>query len=101
MHRDLGSRHGEIVALNDLGELAQRMSVPEKAGELHREALAKAIDLGAPAEQARSLAGLGRSQLRRAPADAAQNLREALAIYERIGAPDAREVRQTLDEHGF
>jgi transposase len=101
LHRDLGLRHGEIVALNDLGELAQRMSVPEKAGELHREALAKAIDLGAPAEQARSLAGLGRSQLGRAPADAAQNLREALAIYERIGAPDAREVRQTLDEHGF
>jgi tetratricopeptide (TPR) repeat protein/transcriptional regulator with XRE-family HTH domain len=101
LHRDLGSRHGEIVALNDLGELATCTSSPEKAGDLHREALAKAIDLGAPAEQARSLAGLGRTQLGRAPADAAQNLREALAIYERIGAPEAREVRQTLDEHAL
>ena len=101
LHRDLGSRHGEIVALNDLGELASRTLAPEKAGDLHREALAKAIDLGAPGEQARSLAGLGRTQLGRAPADAAQNLREALAIYERIGAPEAREVRQTLDEHGL
>ena len=101
LHRDLGSRHGEIVALNDLGELATCTSSPEKAGDLHREALAKAIDLGAPAEQARSLAGLGRTQLGRAPADAARNLREALAIYERIGAPEAREVRQTLDEHAL
>jgi len=53
-----GSRHGEIVALNNLGELSTRTSAPEKASEIHREALAKAIELGAPAEEARALARL-------------------------------------------
>ncbi len=101
LHRDLGSRHGEIVALNDLGELATRTSAPEKASEIHREALAKAIELGAPAEEARALAGLGRSQLAGDSAEAARNLREALAIYQRIGAPEARLVQDTLDEHGL
>jgi uncharacterized protein HemY len=101
LHRDLGSRHGEIVALNNLGELATRTSAPEKASEIHREALAKAIELGAPAEEARALAGLGRSQLAGDNAEAARNLREALAIYQRIGTPEARLVQDTLDEHGL
>ena len=101
LHRDLGSRHGEIVALNNLGELATRTSVPEKASEIHREALAKAIELGAPAEEARALAGLGRSQLAGDNVEAARNLREALAIYQRIGTPEARLVQDTLDEHGL
>jgi tetratricopeptide (TPR) repeat protein len=101
LHRDLGSRHGEIMVLNDLGELAARTSAPEKASEIHREALAKAIELGAPAEEARALAGLGRSQLAGDSAEAARHLREALAIYQRIGAPQARLVQGTLDEHGL
>jgi uncharacterized protein HemY len=101
LHRDLGSRHGEIMVLNDLGELAARTSAPEKASEIHREALAKAIELGAPAEEARALAGLGRSQLAGDSAEAARHLREALAIYQRIGAPQARLVQDTLDEHGL
>ena len=101
LHRDLGSRHGEIVALNNLGELATRTSAPGKASEIHREALAKAIQFGAPAEQARALAGLGRSQLACDKLEAARNLREALAIYQRIGTPEARLIQDTLDEHGL
>jgi hypothetical protein len=84
-----------------LGELAIRTSAPEKASEIHREALAKEIELGAAAEEARALAGLGRSQLAGASVDAAMNLREALPIYQRIGAPEARLVQDTLDEHGL
>ena len=80
---------------------AARTSAPEKASEIHREALAKAIELGAPAEEARALAGLGRSQLAGDSAEAARNLREALAIYQRIGTPQARLVQDTLDEHGL
>jgi hypothetical protein len=84
-----------------LGELATRTSAPEKASTIHREALAKATELGAPAEQARALAGLGRSQLAGGNAEAARNLRQALAIYQRIGTPQARLVQDTLDEHGL
>ena len=101
LHRDLGSRHGEIMTLNELGELAARTSEPEKASEIHREALAKAIELGALAEEARALAGLGRSQLAGDSAEAATNLREALAIYQRIGTPEARLVQDTLDQHSL
>ena len=101
LHRDLGAGHGEIVALNNLGELATRTSALGKASEIHREALAKAIQLGAPGEQARALAGLGRSQLAGDKLEAAGNLREALAIYQRIGTPEARLVQDTLDEHGL
>jgi len=101
LYRDLGSRHGEILVLNDLGELAARTSALENAGRNHREALAKATELGAPAEEARALAGLGRIQLADDTAEAARNLREALAIYQRIGAPEARLVQDTLDEHGL
>lgn len=89
------------MALNNLGELATRTSAPEKASEIHREALAKAIELGAPAQEARALAGLGRSQLAGDSAQAARNLREALAIYQRLGAPENRLVQDTLDEHGL
>jgi hypothetical protein len=35
------------------------------------------------------------------PAEAAGHLRQALAIYRRIGSPDARRVRDTLVEHGL
>jgi hypothetical protein len=84
-----------------LGELAIRTSAPEKASEIHREALAKEIELGAAAEEARALAGLGRSQLAGDSVDAAMNLREALPIYQRIGAPEDRLVQDTLDEHGL
>jgi hypothetical protein len=34
-------------------------------------------------------------------ADAARNVREALAIYQRIGVPEARLVQDTLEEHGL
>ena len=67
----------------------------------HSEALAMASELGAPPEEARALAGIGRSLLPGSPAEAAGHLREALAIYQRIGSPDARLVQDTLDEHGL
>jgi hypothetical protein len=40
---------------------------------------------------------MGRSLLRRDPAEAAMHLREALDIYQKIGAPEALSVRDTLD----
>ena len=41
------------------------------------------------------------SLLPRSPAEAAAHLRKALAIYRRIGSPDAQPVQDTLDEHGL
>jgi tetratricopeptide (TPR) repeat protein/transcriptional regulator with XRE-family HTH domain len=96
--RDLGSRHGEAKALNSLGQVLTRTSLMSEARQQHQQALAIARDLGAPIQEACALEGIGESLLHEDPAGAATFLREALAIYERIGTPDARRVRATLGE---
>lgn len=97
LFRDLGDRHGLAKALNSLGELSLRTSAAEESRSHHAKALAIARELGTPGEQARALEGIGRSLLRGDPAEAAAHLREALEIYQKIGAPEARSVRDTLD----
>lgn len=70
------------------------------AREHHAQALAIARQLGAPLEEARALEGLGHTQLQDAnPGQAAAHLRQALAIYQHIGAPGAQRVQQTLQNH--
>ncbi|HYB86198.1 MAG TPA: tetratricopeptide repeat protein [Streptosporangiaceae bacterium] len=101
LFRDLGDRHGQAKALNSLGELALRTSAAGEARSHHGEALAIARELGTPSEQARALEGIGRSLLDQDPADAAAHLRQALRIYENIGAPGAQRVRETLAERGL
>jgi tetratricopeptide (TPR) repeat protein/DNA-binding XRE family transcriptional regulator len=98
---DLGDRHGLAKALNSLGELSLRASAAEESRGHHTKALAIARELGTPGEQARALEGLGRSLLRHDPAEAAAHLREALEIYQKIGAPEARGVRDALDDQSL
>jgi len=86
--------------LNSLGELALRTSAAEEARGYHAEALAIARELGTPAEEARALEGLGRSLLQQGAGDASERLRQALDIYQKIGSPGARLVRDTLDGLG-
>jgi tetratricopeptide (TPR) repeat protein/transcriptional regulator with XRE-family HTH domain len=100
-HRELGARHAQAVVLNSLGELSSRTSATEEARDHHGQALAIARDLGAPREEARALEGIGQSLLPDSPAEAATWLRDALAIYRRIGAPGARRVLDTLSDHGL
>jgi len=101
LFRDLGSRHGLAMALNSRGELSARTSATEEARRYHSEALAIARELGARPVEARALAGIGRSLLHRDAAEAAGYLRDALAIFQQIGSPDAQGVQDTLDEHGL
>jgi tetratricopeptide (TPR) repeat protein/transcriptional regulator with XRE-family HTH domain len=99
--RDLGSRQDLAMALNSLGELSLRTAAAQEARSHHSQALALARELGAPLEEARALEGIGRSLLHQDVAEAAAHLRHALAIYQRIGAPGARHVQETLTEHGL
>ncbi len=101
LFRDLGDRHGQAKALNSLGELALRTSGDREAQSHHTQALAIACELGTPGEQARALEGIGRCLLHRDSAEAATHLRQALEIYQRIGAPEARHVQETLDSQGL
>jgi hypothetical protein len=87
--------------LNSLGELACRTSATGQAREHHGQALAIARQFGVPLEEARALEGTGRSHLHDGDHDQAiVFLRQALAIYQRIGAPAARHVCDTLASHG-
>ena len=97
LFRDLGDRHGLAKVLNSHGELSLRTSAARESRIQHTEALAIASELGTPGEQARALEGIGRSLLHRDPPEAAAHLRQALEIYQEIGAPDARRVQDTLD----
>ncbi len=99
LFRDLGSLHDLAMALNSLGELSFRTSATQEACSHHSQALAIARKLGAPLEEARALEGIGRSLLHQDSAEAAAHLRHALEIYQNIGAPGARRVQDTLDDH--
>jgi tetratricopeptide (TPR) repeat protein len=97
---DLGNRLGQAEALNRLGELATRTADTPQARKHHTQALAIARDLSAAPEKARALEGLGHSHLQDGhPGQAAAHLQQALTIYQRIGAPAARRVQQTIQNH--
>ena len=61
------------------------------------QALNIARDINAPVQEAQALEGIGRSHIREGnPAQGAAHLRQALAIYRRIGAPEAQGLETTL-----
>jgi class 3 adenylate cyclase/tetratricopeptide (TPR) repeat protein len=100
LFRDLGDRRGLAMALNSLGELTTRTAAFSESREHHARALDIAGELGARLEQARALEGTGRSLLPDNREEAAVHLRRALAIYEEIGAPGARRIRDALNDYG-
>jgi tetratricopeptide (TPR) repeat protein/transcriptional regulator with XRE-family HTH domain len=98
---DLGNLLGQAEALNRLGELSLRTSATGQARDQHTRALAIARDISAAPEQARALEGLGRAHIQGGNHDKGLDcLRQALTIYQRIGAPGARRVQETL-RHGL
>jgi tetratricopeptide (TPR) repeat protein/transcriptional regulator with XRE-family HTH domain len=102
LSRDVGNRLGQAETLNCLGELASRTADGRQARKHHARALAFARELGTPPEEARALEGIGHSYLHDGnPAQAAAPLRDALAIYQRIAAPAAGRIEETLRQHGL
>ncbi len=102
LFRDLGQPLGQAEALNNLGQLATRTRDTRQARDQHTRALAIARDLRALPEEARALEGLGNSHVQDGnPGQGAACLRQALTIYQRIGAPAAQRVQETLHGHGL
>jgi tetratricopeptide (TPR) repeat protein/transcriptional regulator with XRE-family HTH domain len=96
---DLGNMLGQAEALNRLGELSLRTSATGQARDQHTRALAIARDINAFPEEARALEGLGRAHIQDRNHDQGLDcLRQALTIYQRIGAPGAKRVRETLSK---
>ena len=87
---------------HSLGELLSRTGGSDRASGHHARALALTRDVSAPLEEARALEGIGQCHIQNDdPGQAAAYLRQALAIYQRIGAPHARRVQETLHRHGL
>ncbi|MBB5874405.1 tetratricopeptide (TPR) repeat protein [Allocatelliglobosispora scoriae] len=92
--RDIGDRALETEVLNHLGETLRAMGEAAAALDRHHAALALARRTGDQFEQARALDGIGRAHPDEGFAD--EHRRQALAIYERLGAPEADAVRAGL-----
>jgi tetratricopeptide (TPR) repeat protein/transcriptional regulator with XRE-family HTH domain len=96
--RELDNQMTEAEVLNYVGDLQRGQEDASAALDSHRRALELARLIGTPRVEAQSLAGLGRSELalgRDGPGAAA--LRQALEIYQRIGAAEARKLAAELD----
>jgi hypothetical protein len=87
----LGEPQADV--LDSLGELSLRLAGTADGQKYHAQALAIARDIGAQREEARALEGTGRCHLHDGHVvDGTTLLREALAIYKRIGTAAASGV---------
>ncbi|MFD4231364.1 ATP-binding protein [Streptomyces sp. NPDC058545] len=90
LFQSFGDYHGEAEVLNSTGALLAESAGPGEALIAYRQALHLARRAKAPLEEAQALEGAARSQIRRGQRQAAlDDLREAVAIYQRIGAAEA------------
>ena len=97
IYRDLGNRAGEAEALNERGTLHRVSGQLEQAGRCHQRALDLAREITTSWDEAHALAGLGRcAAVAGRTAEAEDNLRQALEIFQRIGAVEASDVAAEL-----
>lgn len=97
LYRDLGDPGGQAKALNGLGETASAVGDPRAALTAHAEAHTHAGKIGHQHEQARACAGLARAHHDLGdPDQAREQWRQALALYEELGVPEADDVRARL-----
>jgi tetratricopeptide (TPR) repeat protein len=101
LYRDVGDRHGEAEALNDLGDLLSSSSTVADARSKHESALTTARIINAPLEEARALEGIGNCYLKQGKMDeGSEHLRQALTIYRAIKSPNSGRVETILQDHG-
>lgn len=102
IYRDVGSRTGQAEVLNYIGALLLDKG-DTAAADHFGAALGLAREIRNPLEEARALEGIASCRLREDDdSQASGRLREALEIYQRIGAPEAGQVRRllvSLNEH--
>lgn len=97
LYHDLSNQHGEAEVLNHSGTLHRKLGDSEQALAHHQRALDLARVVGSPLEQARALDGVGRCALARGDtATSGTALRQALEIYQRIGAAEATQLATDL-----
>jgi len=99
-YREVGDRTGEAELLNNMGDLALTFEAPAQAHTHYELALTVAVGITSAHEETRALEGIGQCQLRQGHPDAAAPpLRQALAIYQRLGSANAQRVEKVLHDH--
>ena len=97
LYRDLDDRSGETEALNNIADTVRGTGHPAQARPYYQKALEIATSIGALLDQARALEGLGLCHaLEGNRSEGRKILSQALAVYQRIGSPHARELEQEL-----
>jgi tetratricopeptide (TPR) repeat protein/transcriptional regulator with XRE-family HTH domain len=97
LYRDLDDRSGEAEALNNIADMVRGTAHPAQARPYYQKALEIATSIAAQLEQARALEGLGLCHaLEGNRTEGRKILSQALAVYQRIGSPRARELEQEL-----
>jgi DNA-binding SARP family transcriptional activator/tetratricopeptide (TPR) repeat protein/transcriptional regulator with XRE-family HTH domain len=97
LFREVGDAQGEAEALNATGAVLTVSAGPREARAAYRHALQLARQVGSPLEEARALEGAARCAARTGDQAAARaGLSEAAAIYQRIGAAEARPALSDL-----
>ncbi|AYF30900.1 transcriptional regulator [Micromonospora tulbaghiae] len=96
--RDSGDRHVQAAASNDLGLTLAAAGHVDQAVSAHREALGLASRIAHPYEQGRALVALADHLARTNTAEAGRYRQRALAIFERMGAPERHDLRRQLAE---
>ena len=84
--------------MNETGALHRVLCDLERAGESHRQALGLAREIDSAWDEAHAVAGLARCALASGRiGEAVTGLRQALEIFQRIGAGEAAEVAAELE----
>jgi DNA-binding SARP family transcriptional activator len=97
--RETNNRAVEVMALNGLGEALLATGQPGQAHGEYAAALTGAREISDRREQASAHDGLGRvHHATRELRKARHHWKQALAIYARLGAPEADQVRDRLAE---
>ncbi len=100
LYRDLGDRSGEAEALSNIADMALASGKPGEARADFERAREIAASIAAPGEEARALEGIGLCHLHDGNTEQGDRLlRQALAIYQRIGSPRADLVEKTLQNY--
>ncbi|MGV9680524.1 ATP-binding protein [Nocardia sp. NPDC003482] len=96
MFRRLGNRRGAAEVCVDIGKLLLATGAPDQALRMFTEAVDTAREIESQLEQARALEGIARSHAALGDRTHTRELREAIEIYQRLGAPEATSAASYL-----
>ena len=97
LFRDLGARRSQAETLNSLGELSSQASNTRQARDYQTQALPSPATSVPRSSKPALSKDIGHADLQDGePGEAVEHLRQALSIYQRIGAPGAQRVQETM-----